>query len=243
MLASQWGRIVTISSSSAQSGAARMAHYVASKGGVIGLTKSLALELAPHGITVNTVPPGFIDTPMARRAEASGDLPDLNAVIARTPVRRAGTPRTSRRRSRSCARRTPGYITGQASTSTVAGTCERGSAHRAPSARALGRRRPRRDRLRPAGGGRRHVSCPPAPTRCGRRTPSPRFMHHPALTGPWLTLQRATAAAPDPGSAPPRTRRAARRLAGEGAVRVGAAHPPGEAARHHCRRDRGRDAQ
>ena len=57
MLAAGWGRIVTISSSSAQSGAARMAHYVASKGGVIGLTKALAVEYAPHGITVNTIPP------------------------------------------------------------------------------------------------------------------------------------------------------------------------------------------
>ena len=72
MLAAGWGRIVTISSSSAQSGAARMAHYVASKGGVVGLTKALALELAPHGITVNTIPPGFIDTPMARRAGGAG---------------------------------------------------------------------------------------------------------------------------------------------------------------------------
>ena len=70
---------------------ARMAHYVASKGGVIGLTKALALELAPHGITVNTIPPGFIDTPMARRAESRGDLPDLDAVAKQTPVRRAGT--------------------------------------------------------------------------------------------------------------------------------------------------------
>jgi 2-hydroxycyclohexanecarboxyl-CoA dehydrogenase len=92
MLAARWGRIVTISSSSAQSGAARMAHYVASKGGVIGLTKALAVELAPHGITVNTIPPGFIDTPMARRAEARGDLPNIAALAAHIPVRRAGTP-------------------------------------------------------------------------------------------------------------------------------------------------------
>src|SRR5262245_42115329 len=49
MLGARWGRMVTISSSSAQSGAARMAHYVAAKAGVIGLTKALALELAPHG--------------------------------------------------------------------------------------------------------------------------------------------------------------------------------------------------
>ena len=114
MLANGWGRIVTISSSSAQSGAARMAHYVASKGGVVGLTKSLALELAPHGITVNTVPPGFIDTPMARRAEARGDLPDLNAVIARTPVRRAGTPDDIAAAVAFLCSEEAGYITGQA---------------------------------------------------------------------------------------------------------------------------------
>jgi 2-hydroxycyclohexanecarboxyl-CoA dehydrogenase len=92
MLAARWGRMVTISSSSAQSGAARMAHYVASKGGVIGLTKALALELAPHGITVNTIPPGLIDTPMSRRAEAAKDLASLEKLGARIPVRRAGTP-------------------------------------------------------------------------------------------------------------------------------------------------------
>ena len=92
MVEAGWGRIVTISSSSAQSGARRMAHYVASKGGVIGLTKALALDFAPNGITVNTIPPGFIDTPMARRAEERGDLPSIEAVAAQTPVRRAGTP-------------------------------------------------------------------------------------------------------------------------------------------------------
>src|SRR4029077_20937066 len=93
MLAARWGRMVTISSSSAQSGAPRMAHYVASKGGVIGLTKALALELAPHGITVNTIPPGMIDTPMLRRAEAAGHVSSLDKIVPRvSPAGRAGTP-------------------------------------------------------------------------------------------------------------------------------------------------------
>jgi len=114
MLAAGWGRIVTISSSSAQSGAARMAHYVASKGGVIGLTKALAVEYAPQGITVNTIPPGFIDTPMARRAEARGDLPSIDAVAARTPVRRAGTPDDIAAACVFLCSDEAGYITGQA---------------------------------------------------------------------------------------------------------------------------------
>jgi NAD(P)-dependent dehydrogenase (short-subunit alcohol dehydrogenase family) len=113
MVAAGWGRIVTISSSSAQSGAARMAHYVASKGGVVGLTKALAVEYAPKGITVNTIPPGFIDTPMARRAEARGDLPSIDAVIARTPVRRAGTPDDIAAACAFLCSDDAGYITGQ----------------------------------------------------------------------------------------------------------------------------------
>src|SRR5215471_18960009 len=93
MLAARWGRMVTIASSSAQSGAPRMAHYVASKAGVIGLTKALALELAPRGITVNCIPPGMIDTPMLRRAAAGGDIGQLEKVAARVvPVGRTGTP-------------------------------------------------------------------------------------------------------------------------------------------------------
>jgi len=93
MLKARWGRMVTISSSSAQSGAPRMAHYVASKAGVIGLTKALALDLAPHGITVNSIPPGMIDTPMLRRAEADGNVASLEKIAPRViPVGRAGTP-------------------------------------------------------------------------------------------------------------------------------------------------------
>jgi len=92
MLAAGWGRIVTISSSSAQSGAPAMAHYVASKGGVIGLTKALAVELARSGITVNTIPPSLVDTPMARNAEAAGDFPGVDVVGPMVPTGRAGTP-------------------------------------------------------------------------------------------------------------------------------------------------------
>jgi 2-hydroxycyclohexanecarboxyl-CoA dehydrogenase len=92
MLAAGWGRIVTISSSSAQSGAPNMAHYVASKGGVIALTKALAVDLARNGITVNTIPPSLVDTPMARAAEAAGDFPGVDVIGPMVPLGRAGTP-------------------------------------------------------------------------------------------------------------------------------------------------------
>jgi 2-hydroxycyclohexanecarboxyl-CoA dehydrogenase len=92
MLAAQWGRIVTISSSSAQSGAPNMAHYVASKGGVIGLTKAFARELAAQGITANTIPPTIVDTPMARKGEAEGNVPSVEVMARMIPLGRAGTP-------------------------------------------------------------------------------------------------------------------------------------------------------
>jgi 2-hydroxycyclohexanecarboxyl-CoA dehydrogenase len=93
MLEEGWGRIVNISSSSAHSGQPFMSHYVAAKSAVNGLTKSLALEYGPSGITVNAVPPGFVDTPMLRSAESrhllGGSVEDH---INRTPVRRVGRP-------------------------------------------------------------------------------------------------------------------------------------------------------
>jgi len=92
MLAAGWGRIVTISSSSAQSGAPNMTHYVASKGGVIALTKALAVELARSGITANTIPPSLVDTPMSRNAEAAGDFPGVDVIGPMVPLGRAGTP-------------------------------------------------------------------------------------------------------------------------------------------------------
>ena len=93
MVEAGWGRIVNISSSSTHSGQPFMAHYVAAKSAVNGLTKSLALEYGPSGITVNAVPPGFVDTPMLRNAESrhllGGTVEDH---INRTPVRRVGRP-------------------------------------------------------------------------------------------------------------------------------------------------------
>ena len=114
MIAAGWGRIVNISSSSAQSGQPLMTHYVAAKAGVIGLTKALALELGPKGITVNTIPPGFIDTPMLRRAEAKGFLgAGVEEHAAKTPMRRAGLPEDIAATCAFLVRDEAGYITGQ----------------------------------------------------------------------------------------------------------------------------------
>jgi len=113
MIEEGWGRIVTISSSSAQSGTRRMASYVASKGGVIALTKALALDLAPHHVTVNTIPPGFIDTPMMRRPIESGAVSSMDELVARAPLGRAGTPDDIAAACAFLCSEEAGYITGQ----------------------------------------------------------------------------------------------------------------------------------
>ncbi|MFI9408468.1 SDR family NAD(P)-dependent oxidoreductase [Nocardia gamkensis] len=91
MLARKWGRIVTISSSSAQRGSPGMVHYTAAKGAVIAMTKGLAREYASCGITVNTIPPSGIDTPMSRGSQAAGHLPDNATMANAIPVGFLGT--------------------------------------------------------------------------------------------------------------------------------------------------------
>jgi NAD(P)-dependent dehydrogenase (short-subunit alcohol dehydrogenase family) len=114
MIEAGWGRIVNISSSSTHSGQPYMSHYVAAKSAVNGLTKSLALELGPAGITVNAVPPGFIDTPMLRTAEERGRLgATIQEHIARTPVRRVGKPEDIAAAVAFLVSEEAGYITGQ----------------------------------------------------------------------------------------------------------------------------------
>jgi 2-hydroxycyclohexanecarboxyl-CoA dehydrogenase len=112
MLSETWGRIVNISSSSVHSGSRRQSHYVAAKSGVVGLTKCLALEFAPYGITVNTIPPGFIDTPMLRQADKDGSL-NIEKVRSATPVGRAGRPEDIAAACSFLVSEDASYITGQ----------------------------------------------------------------------------------------------------------------------------------
>ncbi|AXL50372.1 short-chain dehydrogenase [Paraburkholderia caffeinilytica] len=108
MLDAGWGRIVNISSSSAQTGAPAMAHYAASKGGVIGFTKALAIEFADKGITVNHVPPGFVDTPLVREGPV-----DVDAVARTMPMKRAGQPNDIAHAVAYLVSEEAGYVTGQ----------------------------------------------------------------------------------------------------------------------------------
>ncbi len=109
MLDAGWGRVVNVSSSSAQSGAPMMSHYVASKGGVIGFTKSLAQEFAAKGVTFNNVPPGFVDTPLLR-ATLGDDM--MNAQIQSSPMKRIGRPEDIAAACAFLASDDAGYITG-----------------------------------------------------------------------------------------------------------------------------------
>jgi len=108
MLAAGWGRVINISSSSAQTGARGMAHYSSSKGGIIALTKTLALEFADRGITVNNIPPGFIDTPMTRSSPI-----DIDSIAAASPMNKAGRPEDIAAACAFLASEAASYITGQ----------------------------------------------------------------------------------------------------------------------------------
>jgi 2-hydroxycyclohexanecarboxyl-CoA dehydrogenase len=113
MVAASWGRIVTISSAAGQNGSPRQAHYAASKGGVIALTKALSWDYARLGITVNSIAPGPIDTPMARQAGAAGDMPDISTLGSFVPVGRVGTPEEIAAACAYLCSEAAGFVTGQ----------------------------------------------------------------------------------------------------------------------------------
>ena len=91
MVAAGWGRIVTIASSAFQQGSPLNVHYIASKGGVIGLTRGVAGEYARFGITVNCIAPSMIDTPMMRQSLRDLGMPADDVDTSRLPTGRLGT--------------------------------------------------------------------------------------------------------------------------------------------------------
>ena len=108
MMRERWGRIINITSVVGEMGNVGQANYVASKAGLIGLTKAMALEMASRNITVNAVAPGFIETDM------TGVLSDevKQQLLARTPLKRMGTPEDVAAAVRFLASEEAGYITG-----------------------------------------------------------------------------------------------------------------------------------
>lgn len=92
MEAARWGRIVNISSSSAQTGCAGMAPYSSSKGAMVTLTRTLAEEFGPLGITVNNIPPGTVMNTVMSEANRDRFPMSMDKVVESIPVRRTGEP-------------------------------------------------------------------------------------------------------------------------------------------------------
>jgi len=115
MIAAGWGRVINISSSAAQTGAKHMAHYASSKGGMIALTRTLALELGPSGITANVIPPRFITgTIMSEHSFADGRQPVARDALAQAgPICREGRPEDVAGAVAWLASDEAGFVTGQ----------------------------------------------------------------------------------------------------------------------------------
>ena len=109
MIHKKQGRIINVSSMWGITGASCEVHYSASKSAVIGLTKALAREVAPSGITVNAVAPGVIDTPM----NGCFDKETMDALKEETPVGRLGTSEDVARAILFLADEKSSFITGQ----------------------------------------------------------------------------------------------------------------------------------
>ena len=109
MVEAGWGRVINLGSAAAQQGTKTLSHYAAAKGGVMALTKVLAMEFAATGVTVNCISPSFIDTPMRLDAPVA----DFAAAVAATPMRRAGQPEDIAAAVLFLASEGAGYVTGQ----------------------------------------------------------------------------------------------------------------------------------
>jgi 2-hydroxycyclohexanecarboxyl-CoA dehydrogenase len=113
MKAAKWGRIVNISSSSAQTGTKVQVHYSASKGAIVSMTRSLAEALGPHGITVNNIPPGSVMGTIMSEANRSRFPVPIEQLTANMPVRRLGVPEDIASACAWLVKDESGYVTGQ----------------------------------------------------------------------------------------------------------------------------------
>ena len=109
MIKKRWGRIINITSVVGHTGNVGQANYCASKLGVIGMSKSIALELAKRNITVNCISPGFIETNMT--ASLSQDQKDN--ILKKIPLEKIGSPEDIAYSVRFLASNESGYITGE----------------------------------------------------------------------------------------------------------------------------------
>jgi 2-hydroxycyclohexanecarboxyl-CoA dehydrogenase len=113
MKAAHWGRIVMISSSSAQTGAINMATYSSSKGAIVTMTRTLAQELGPLGITVNNIPPGSVmGTIMSEANRDKFQIPS-EVLLSTIPVRRMGEPNDIANACAWLCKDETGYVNGQ----------------------------------------------------------------------------------------------------------------------------------
>jgi 2-hydroxycyclohexanecarboxyl-CoA dehydrogenase len=113
MKAARWGRIVNISSSSAQTGTRVQVHYAASKGAIISMTRSLAEALGPHGITVNNIPPGSVMGTIMSEAHRHHLPIPIEQLTANMPVRRLGVPEDIANACAWLVQDETSYVTGQ----------------------------------------------------------------------------------------------------------------------------------
>jgi 2-hydroxycyclohexanecarboxyl-CoA dehydrogenase len=113
MKAAHWGRIVNISSSSAQTGAVNMITYSSSKGAVVTMTRSMAQEFGPLGITVNNIPPGSVMNTIMSEANRDRFQIPTEVLLQTVPVRRLGEPSDIANACAWLASEASGYITGQ----------------------------------------------------------------------------------------------------------------------------------